>query len=58
MNGPLFTTHVRMSCARAHVNQGVAISTFPGTQKNLDPEHPFARDSRVCLVLPSFYILV
>ena len=30
----------------------------PGTQKNLDPEHPLARDSRGCLALRSFYILV
>jgi hypothetical protein len=30
----------------------------PGTQKNLDPKHPLARDSRDCLTLRSFYILV
>jgi hypothetical protein len=30
----------------------------PGTQKNLDPEHPLARDSGGCLALRSFYILV
>ena len=46
-------------CRRPKMHQRTMLrAACPGTQKNLDPEHPLARDSRGSLALRSFYILV